>query len=47
MKVCEELRDRALFDTEFAQGEYLRLMEQDAIYAEMHRRLGNGGTHDE
>lgn len=47
MKVCEELRDRALFDTEFAQGEYLRLMEQDAIYAEAHRRLGNGETHDQ
>lgn len=47
MKVCEELRDRALFDTEFAQGKYLRLMEQDAIYAEAHRRLGNGDTHDE
>ena len=46
MKVCEELRDRALFDTEFAQGEYLRLMEQDAIYAEVSRRLGYGDTHD-
>lgn len=47
MKVCEELRDRALFDTEFAQGEYLRLMEQDAIYAEVSRRLVYGDTHDE
>lgn len=47
MKVCVELRDRALFYTEFAQGEYLRLMEQDAIYAEVSRRLGYGDTHDQ
>ena len=47
LKVCEELRDRALFDTEFAQGEYLRLMEQDTIYAEVSRRLGYGDTHDQ
>ena len=46
MKVCEELRDRALFDTEFAQGEYLRLMEQDAIYAEVDKRLVSCGSHD-
>ena len=45
MKVCEELRDQALLDNEFAQSEYLQLMEQDAIYAEVERRLG-GGTHD-
>lgn len=47
LKVCEELRDHALLDNDFAQGEYLRLMEQDAIYAEVSGRLGNGDTHDQ
>lgn len=45
MMICEELRDQALLDNEFAQSEYLQLMEQDAIYAEVERRLG-GGSHD-
>lgn len=44
MQICEELRDRALFDTQFAQGEYVRLMEQDAVYEEVRRQLG--GPHD-
>lgn len=46
MQVCEELRDRALFDPEFAQGEYLQLMEQDAICAEVDKRLVSCGGHD-
>ena len=46
LKVCEELRDRALLDNNFAQGEYLRLMEQDAVYAEANKQLGDGNSHD-
>ncbi len=47
LKVCEELRDRALLDNSFAMKEYLRLMEQEAVYAEADRRLGGCGSHDE
>lgn len=47
LKVCEELRDRALLENDFAQGEYLRLMERDAVYAEANKRLGDGNSHDE
>lgn len=47
LKVCEELRDRALMDNSFAMKEYLRLMEQDAIYAETDKRLGSGDSHDQ
>lgn len=47
LKVCEELRDRALLDNSFAMKEYLRLMEQDAIYAETNKRLGSGDSHDQ
>ena len=46
LKVCEELRDRALLDNSFAMKEYLRLMEQEAVYAEVDRRLGSSGSHD-
>lgn len=46
LKICEELRDHALLDNDFAQGNYLRLMEQDAIYAEVDKLLGGCGGHD-
>ena len=46
LKVCEELRDQALLDNDFAQENYLRLMEQDAIYAEVDKRLRGCGSHD-
>lgn len=45
MKICEELRDRVLLDNEFSGNDYRKLMEQDAIYAEVERRLG-GGSRD-
>lgn len=46
LKVCEELRDRALLDNSFAMKEYLGLMEQEAVYAEADKRLGGSGSHD-
>jgi hypothetical protein len=46
LKICEELRDRALLDNSFAMKEYLRLMEQAAVYAEADRQLGGCGGHD-
>ena len=45
--LCEELRDKALLDTEFAQEEYPKRMEQEAVYAEARRRLGGDGSCDQ
>lgn len=45
--LCEELRDKALLDTEFAQEEYPKRMEQEAVYAEVRRRLGGDGPCDQ
>ena len=45
--LCEELRDKALLDTEFAQEEYPKRMEQEAVYAEARRRMGGDGSCDQ
>ena len=45
--LCEELRDKALLDTEFAQEEYPKRMEQEAVYVEARKRLGGDGSCDQ
>ena len=45
--LCEELRDKALLDTGFAQEEYPKRMEQEAVYAEARKRLGGDGSCDQ
>ena len=44
---ARELRDKALLDTKFAQEEYPKRMEQEAVYVEARRRLGGDGSGDQ
>lgn len=37
--VAEELRDKALLDNDYAAGQYIQDISQEAIYAEANRRL--------